>query len=170
MDKMKRIYLTLMLALAVTLTAGAQGAQGKQPQQQKFSPEKFDADLQEFIKQEAHLTDAEAEQFFPVYKEMQRKQRSVYGRQRNMGQQKPQDEKGCKKAIQDRDELELEMKRIQQTYHQKFLEILPATKVYDVINAEDRFHRRMLRGWHDGAPGHRNNTHNKQQKKESVSK
>jgi len=160
---MKKIILTLFVTIGIAIGVNAQGNQPPQ----KFSPEKFDADLKEFIKKEACLTDAEADAFFPIYKEMLQKQRSAYGRQRNMGLQKPQDEQGCKKAIQMRDELELEMKRIQQTYHTKFLEILPATKVYDIIIAEDRFHRRMLRGWRNMGnmgPGHRNNPMDQKEK------
>lgn len=34
---------------------------------------------------------------------------------------------------------------IQKTYHEKFLQILPAKKVYDILNAEDRFHRQMFK-------------------------
>ena len=143
---MKKVYFTLtLLVFALCMSA-----QQNQPDQ-KFSPEKFDADLRAFIIKEANLTPAEAEKFFPVYKEMQFKQRCIFGKQRELGKQKPQDEKGCKKAIIERDELELEMKRLLQTYHAKFLDILPATKVYDIISAEDKFHRKMLRGFrHDG--------------------
>lgn len=78
---------------------------------------------------------------------MQRKQRAIYDRMRQMGKVKPQDEAGCQKAIQEHDNIEVELKRIQQTYHNKFLDILPASKVYDVIKAEDHFHRRMLKRW-----------------------
>lgn len=143
---MKKVYLTLtLLVFAVCLSAQ------QNQSDQKFSPEKFDADLRAFITKEANLTPAEAEKFFPVYKEMQSKQRCIFTRQRELGKQKPQDEKGCKKAIIERDELELEMKRLLQTYHAKFLDILPATKVYDILSAEDKFHRKMLRGFrHDG--------------------
>lgn len=157
---MKRFYLAFLVVLVSAIGVSAQDKQSPQ----KFSPEKFDADLQEFIKKEACLTDAEADRFFPIYKEMQKKQRNVYGRQRHRGQQKPQDEEGCKKAIQERDKMELEIKHIQQTYHTKFLEILPATKVYDIIHAEDKFHRRMLRGWHNGGTAHKNNSQNQQRK------
>jgi hypothetical protein len=47
------------------------------------------------------------------------------------------------------------MKRILQQYHNKFLEMLPATKVYEVIKAEYKFHRRKLRQWsrNDGQKG-----------------
>ena len=135
----KLCYITLML-LTLCLTATAQ-------EQQRFSPEQFDAELQQFIQQEAHLTPQESSKFFPVYKEMQRKQRQLYERQRKLGRNKPQDEAGCKKAIQERDNIDVELKRIQQAYHNKFLDILPASKVYDVIKAEDHFHRRMLKRW-----------------------
>ena len=136
---MKKVY-TLILFMAVAVVSFAQ-------EQPRFSPEKFDAELQQFIVQEAHLTPQESAKFFPVYKEMQRKQRAIYDRMRQMGKVKPQDEAGCQKAIQEHDNIEVELKRIQQTYHNKFLDILPASKVYDVIKAEDHFHRRMLKRW-----------------------
>ena len=81
---------------------------------------------------------------------MQAKQRAVFERQRQLGNVKPADEKGCEKAIRQRDEYDLELKRIQQTYHNKFLSILSASKLYDVLKAEDNFHRQQLRRWnHD---------------------
>ena len=58
---------------------------------------------------------------------------------------KPADEKACKKVIQKRDQVELELKSIQQTYHNKFFSVLPASKVFDVIKAEDQYHRGLLR-------------------------
>ena len=58
---------------------------------------------------------------------------------------KPKDNAECKKVILRRDELDLQVKEIQKTYHEKFLKIIPATKVFDVINAEDNFHRQSLR-------------------------
>jgi hypothetical protein len=136
----------IVLLLAMTVALGA-SAQGFNPQGQKFSPEKFQADLEQFITKEACLTPQEAARFFPIYKEMQAKQRTVYDRQRQLGFGKPADEKGCEKAIRQRDEYDLELKRIQQTYHNKFLSVISASKLYDVIKAEDRFHRQMLRGW-----------------------
>ena len=115
-------------------------------EQQKFSPEKFQADLEQFITQEASLTADEAAKFFPIYREMQSKQRAVYKQMKDLGKNKPTDDKACRKAVEKRDELELEQKRICQSYHVKFFEVLPASKVYDVIRAENRFHRRALRG------------------------
>ena len=116
-------------------------------EQQKFSPEKFQADLEQFITQEAGLTADEAAKFFPLYREMQSKQRVIYKQMKELGKNKPADEKACRKAVEKRDELELEQKRICQSYHQKFFNVLSASKVYDVIKAENRFHRKAIRHW-----------------------
>jgi len=158
---MKRLT-TILFASVLAISATAQNfgqrpqgfgqrPQGFGQQTQKFSPEKFQADLEQFITKEACLTPQESAKFFPVYKEMQAKQRAVYDRQRQLGFGKPADEKGCEKAIRQRDEYDLELKRIQQTYHNKFLSIISASKLYDVLKAEDRFHRQMLRGWNNGS-------------------
>ena len=95
----------------------------KAQEEQKFSPEKF----------------------FPVYREMQNRQRSLFDRQRNLATMSTNDEASCMKAIRERDEIELEMKRIQKTYHERFLELLPASKVYAVLKAEDQFYRHYFR-------------------------
>ncbi len=140
---MKRLIIS---CLTVLLSLGAFATEP----QQKFSPEKFQAELEQFITEEACLTPQEATKFFPLYREMQKKQREVLGQMRALGKVKPTEEAECKKAIQKHDELDLEQKDIQQTYHNKFFTVLPASKVYDVIKAEDRFHRRMFRNWAQG--------------------
>ena len=138
---MKKILISCCLVFLSILAASAQ----EQPQ--KFSPEKFQAELEQFITNDACLTPQEATKFFPLYREMQKKQRSVYNQMRASGKIKPADEAECRKAIQKRDELELELKNIQQSYHNRFFTVLPASKVFDVIKAEDRFHRKTFRNW-----------------------
>ena len=141
---MKKLLLTIMLIAAST----AMSAQENQKKQGvRFSPEKFEAELHDFIVSEAHLSAQEEVKFFPVYREMQQKQRAIYDHQRNLGKQKPQDEEGCLKVIKERDEKEIELKRIQQQYHKRFLELMPATKVWDILKAEERFHRRAMKNW-----------------------
>ena len=116
----------------------------KAQEQQKFSPEKFQADLEQYITTEAGLTNEEAAKFFPLYREMQQKQRVVYNKIHELFKL-PHDEASCKRAIQRRDQLEIELKQIAQTYHNKFLRVLPASKVIGTIIAEDKFHRRAFR-------------------------
>jgi hypothetical protein len=115
--------------------------------QRKFSPEKFQAELEQYITSEASLSPQEAAAFFPLYREMQKKQRCIFNQKRKLGTVKPVDEQECMRAIQKRDQLELELKSIQQTYHNKFFGVLPASKVFDVIKAEDRFYRKSFRNW-----------------------
>lgn len=137
--EMRRVISVLFVWLAVAVSLSAQ------ERKPRFSPEKFQAKLEQFIEKEAGLTQQEAARFFPEYREMMRKQRCVFDRIRKLGRNKPADEAGCMNVIKQRDKLELELKKIQQTYNNKFLTIIPAGKLFDVIKAEDRFHRCMLK-------------------------
>ena len=134
---MKKLLVFTVLMLMVALGASAE-------EQQKFSPEKFQADLEQYITTEAGLTNDEAAKFFPLYREMQQKQRVVYNKIHELFKL-PHDEASCKRAIQRRDQLEIELKQIAQTYHNKFLRVIPASKVIGTIVAEDKFHRRAFR-------------------------
>ena len=134
---MKKLLVFAVLMLMVVLGASAE-------EQQKFSPEKFQADLEQYITTEAGLTNEEAAKFVPLYRELQQKQRVVYNKIHELFKL-PHDEASCKRAVQRRDQLEIELKQIAQTYHNKFLRVLPASKVIGTIIAEDKFHRRAFR-------------------------
>lgn len=134
---MRKLLFSTVIMIMVVLGVSAE-------EQQKFSPEKFQADLEQYITTEAGLTIEEAAKFFPLYREMQQKQRVVYNKIHELFKL-PHDEASCKRAIQRRDQLEIELKQIAQTYHNKFLRVLPASKVIGTIIAEDKFHRRAFR-------------------------
>ena len=134
---MRKLLFSTVIMIMVVLGASAE-------EQQKFSPEKFQADLEQYITTEAGLTNEEAAKFFLLYREMQQKQRVVYNKIHELFKL-PHDEASCKRAIQRRDQLEIELKRIAQTYHNKFLRVIPASKVIGTIVAEDKFHRRAFR-------------------------
>lgn len=135
----KRLSVFILILMVSTVASFSQ--------EKKFSPEKFQADMEQFISKESCLTPQEAATFFPVYREMQKKQRVIYDRIRRIGRIKPVTESECRKAIIERDALDLELKQIQQSYHERFFSVLPPNKVYDVVKAEERFHRRMMKGW-----------------------
>lgn len=139
---MKKSFLLLLTMLSL-LPLFAQ-------EQQKFDPAKFDAEQQQYITKAANLTEQESARFFPLFREMQKKQRAIFERQRKLGFNKPADEKGCEQSIREHDQIDLELKQIQQAYHNKFLRVLPASKLYDVLQAEDRFFRMKLRSWGGG--------------------
>ena len=110
-----------------------------------FDPAKSQADLERFITVEACLTPSEAAAFFPVYREMLRKQRALYDNMREGRHIKPDTEESAKKAIAEMDRIEIEIKQLQANYHSRFLTIIPARKLYNVIKAEGKFHRMAMK-------------------------
>ena len=139
---MKKYALILSILLLFPLCLSAQ-------ERQKFSPEKFEADMQEFITREAALDQKEAAKFFPLLNEMHQKQRALFGQIRKASKDKPADNKAAAQAIKQCDKLNIELKQIEQQYHEKMLKELPAQIVDSAINAEGRFHRKMMSGWHN---------------------
>ena len=136
----KIVAITLLLLMTVTVSA----------QDKRFSPEKFEADLRSFITKEASLTPQEADKVFPVFRELREKQRAIYDKMRKMGMDKPQGDEACKDAIVEYDKLNLELRQLEVNYHKKMLKLVSASKVYDMIKAENRFHRQMMKGWQRG--------------------
>lgn len=133
---MKR-HIIIILAFLVCVGAKAQ--------QNKFDPQKFQASLEQFIIREAKLTQKEAADFFPIYKELQAKQRALYQQAGKSRWVKPASEAECRTAIEKQDAIDIQIKKLQKQYHQKYLEVISASKLYDVIRAEDRFHRQSIR-------------------------
>ena len=57
----------------------------------------------------------------------------------------PKDNEACEEAIRKQDELDIQIKQLQQEYHGRFLTMLPANKVLAIIKAEEKFHRQIFR-------------------------
>ena len=138
MKQLTVIFFTLMLSLSV------------QAQKKGFSPEKFEASLEEFVTREAQLSREESDKFFPLFREMHEKQRAIMRSMRK--QDTPASEEASKQAIEEFDRQNIEIKKLEQSYHQKMLRVVPAKKVFEAIKAENRFHRRMMKGWQNHAP------------------
>lgn len=107
--------------------------------------ERFRKDMEQFITQKAGLSPKQVAHFFPVYHEMKDKQKAIHDKIKKLKKSKPATEADYKKIIQDCDDLEIEMKNIQKKYHEKFLRVLPAKKLFDVIKAEDSFHKQAFK-------------------------
>ena len=82
---MKRLLLSLSIVMFLSVSAFAD-------EPQKFSPEKFQADMEQFITQEACLTPEEAAKFFPLLREMHKKQRAIQMQIKKECKIKPVDE------------------------------------------------------------------------------
>lgn len=133
---MKKLF-TLAILLLCTLNIVAQ-------KPQKFDLARFEAELEQFIVTDACLTPDESSRFFPLYREMRKKQRAFFGGDRRYRHIDVSDDRLCAEAIRSQDSKDIDMKVLQQEYHEKFMRILSPSKVFRIIKAEEHFHRRAF--------------------------
>ena len=135
---MKYYAMIFISVIFLAIPAMADTPENSRP---KFDPERFEASMEQFITTKAGLTPQEAERFFPVYRDMQTKMRALFNEMRRLHHTDFNDNVMSEKAIRRMDSIDIEIKKIQQRYHNSFLKILPAGKVLEILKAEDKFHR-----------------------------
>ena len=140
---MGQILRTTMLMILMLCTFGV--ANGQHRKRPPFNPAKFEADLEQFITVNACLSPSQAASFFPIYRQMMKKQRALFDEMRRLRMINPKDNEACEEAIRKQDELDIQIKQLQQEYHGRFLMMLPANKVLSIIKAEEKFHRQIFR-------------------------
>lgn len=140
---MGQILRTTMLMILMFCTFGV--ANGQHRKRPPFNPAKFEADLEQFITVNACLSPSQAASFFPVYRQMMKKQRALFDEMRRLRMINPKDNEACEEAIRKQDELDIQIKQLQQEYHGRFLMMLPANKVLSIIKAEEKFHRQIFK-------------------------
>lgn len=145
MHRTRHLILMIVSVLVMTmmgLTCYAENSQGQRP---PFDPKRFEAELEQYITIHASLTPQEASKFFPVYRQMMKKQRALFDEMRRLRMINLKDNEACEEAIRKQDELDIQIKQLQQEYHGRFLMMLPANKVLSIIKAEEKFHRQIFR-------------------------
>lgn len=140
---MGQILRTTVLMILMLRTFGV--ANGQHRKRPPFNPAKFEADLEQFITVNACLSPSQAASFFPVYRQMMKKQRALFDEMRRLRMINPKDNEACEEAIRKQDELDIQIKQLQQEYHGRFLMMLPANKVLSIIKAEEKFHRQIFK-------------------------
>ena len=140
---MGQILRTTVLMILMLCTFGV--ANGQHRKRPPFNPAKFEADLEQFITVNACLSPSQAASFFPVYRQMMKKQRAFFDEMRRLRMINPKDNEACEEAIRKQDELDIQIKQLQQEYHGRFLMMLPANKVLSIIKAEEKFHRQIFK-------------------------
>lgn len=134
---MKRILIISITLLLVVVAAAAE---------HDFNPRRFQADMETFIVKEAGLTPAQIDKFLPLFREMQTKQRALFDEMRQYRRMADfGDDNACARAIHRMDNIDVQIRRIQQQYHRKFLALLPGRVVMKILRAEDCFHRQAFR-------------------------
>lgn len=134
-----------LLAVLLMLWTCIIGVGAQKKHNPAFDPKRFDAEMEQFITTEACLSPGEAAKFFPVYRKMMKKMRLIFDESRRMRHIDLSDNEACAKAINRQDELDIELKQLQQEYHVKFMSILPAGKVMRILKAEEKFHRQAFK-------------------------
>ena len=140
---MGQILRTTVLMILMLCTFGV--ANGQHRKRPPFNPAKFEADLEQFITVNACLSPSQAASFFPVYRQMMKKQRALFDEMRRLRMINPKDNEACEEVIRKQDELDIQIKQLQQEYHGRFLMMLPANKVLSIIKAEEKFHRQIFK-------------------------
>ena len=126
----------------------------RQPNQQapnqsgQFSPAEYARQQREFFTKNAELTQAEADEFFPVYNELQQKKRELNRNIRLIMRVEPGSqvtEEQSIKAIDAKADVNIKIAELEKEYLQKFKKILPASKILKIQNAEEQFNSQILK-------------------------
>ena len=105
--------------------------------QDKLTDEKrkeFDAQKVAFFTQELDLSPAEAAVFWPLYNEMQKKNREIEADMR----------KSFHEAIGKMLGYEARLHEVKKEYYQKMIQVVPASKIWKLSDAERKFHRQLF--------------------------
>lgn len=134
---MKKILFIIMMAV-MALAANAE------QEDKKFDPKQFRREQEAFITKEAGLSAQEAAAFFPLFRELQEKQRALFSQQMKIARKKPENDKEALRLINEMDELELSIVKLKMQYHGKFCKAIPARKVKQCIRAEEKYKRNIM--------------------------
>ena len=133
-----------------------------QPQKKEhFDMNEFKARLEKYINKAAHLTPEESQKFFPLYYEMKDKQHQmqmemfklkrekmkvIFNRMPGSADKKFESlsDEEYAKAILRIKKLNLSIAELEADYYKKMCKVIPAKKVFIVMQAEDDYHRKML--------------------------
>ena len=119
--------------------------------QDKLTDEKrkeFDAQKVAFFTQELDLSPAEAAVFWPLYNEMQKKNREIEADMRKSFHEvrnaKGLKETDYKEAIGKMLGYEARLHEVKKEYYQKMIQVVPASKIWKLSDAERKYHRQLF--------------------------
>ena len=142
---MKKILFASLLLLLTAVTASAQERPMNKPH---FSPEEFQAKQRTYITEKAGLTPEEAEAFFPLFFELQKKKfelernvRKEFKKER--GEQMTEEE--CRDFVYKMADTKIEIAKLEREYTDKYLQVLPPCKLRRVQHAEGMFQRDLMK-------------------------
>lgn len=111
----------------------------------QFSPAEYWRQQKEFFTEKACLTEKEANDFFPIYNELQQKKRELNRNIRLMSREEGQTEEQARKSLDAIAEANIKIANLEKEYLTKFEKVLPATKILKIQNAEEQFNSQILK-------------------------
>ena len=138
--------LITIVCILLTLSVSAQDRRPNRSGQ--FSPAEYAKQQREFFTQNAGLTQEEADAFFPIYNELQQKKREINREIRMAMRQEggaEMSEEQSLKTIDARANANIRIAELEKEYLKKFKEVLPASKILKVQNAEEQFNSQILK-------------------------
>ena len=152
---MKRFVLVITtLLVCFCVNAQNQGFGRIQNPRAEFNPELYTKRMNEFVARESHLTEAESAKFFPLLNEMQNKQRQLGKQQRDIMMKAFRNtnisEGDYEQMVMRVTSLEIESRKVEQTYYKKFHTVLSWKKIYAVRVALARFQVEALNQFQPG--------------------
>lgn len=162
MKKIVAIIVSLVVCLCVTAQSNGNQRQNDR-NRREFSPELYKKNMTEFVMSHAKLTEAEATNVFPIINELHEKQYELMRKQRELMKRGMRDanlsEGDYEKIVTKSTEIDVDIKKLEQTYFKKLHSVLPWKKVYAVRMALSRFQMEALKRFrpdggarHDNAP------------------
>lgn len=153
---MKKIVSLIVMFAAIAASAFAQAPQkdaGKKEFQEKMKAEKVG-----YITMKLDLTEAEAQQFWPVYNKVDAERRVAQKAVRTAYKelnQAIQEGGDCTKALNNYLEAQIKVKELAKKSVATYSKVLPAEKVAKLFLAEEQFRKDMMsgsKGGHHGGP------------------
>ena len=141
---MKKIISIVCILLTLSVSA-----QNRRPNPSgQFSPAEYARQQREFFTKNAELTQEEADAFFPIYNELQQKKREINRQIRMTMRQEGGvqiSEEQSLKAIDAKADANIRIAELEKEYLQKFKEVLPASKILKIQNAEEQFNSQIMK-------------------------
>lgn len=114
----------------------------------QFSAAEYWQQQKAFFTEKAGLTEEESNAFFPLYNELQQKKRELSRETRRFMREAAAagaSEEQSLKAIEAQAETNIKIAELEKEYLKKFKEVLPASKILKVQNAEEQFNSQILK-------------------------
>lgn len=144
---MKRFFATF--AIAFTLITAATAQEHRAPGGPRhFSPEEFEAKQRSYLAEKAGLTPDEAEKFFPLYFELQKKRFEMeHEIRKNLGFKpgKEMNDAECRKLIYEMADAKIDIAKLEKQYIEKFLKVISPCKLNKIEHAEKSFQRDLMK-------------------------